>query len=241
MFDERQQLGHTEQPDHHDQKVDACQNIRQPKSIARNAGVGVDADGGQHQTDGGSEHRFDSAFADQRGQRSKGKDHQRHIIGRRECHRKGGQRRREERHQDHCESAADERRDGRERQGTPGQPGPGHWVAVERGHHRARVAGHVQQDRGNPPAVFGTVVDACQQDQRRFRAKAQPVGDGQQNGHAIDWPQPRQCADQGASKTARKDEKEVKRVERHAKARGKAGQNSFHQELSFSKVSAIAS
>ena len=55
------------------------------------------------------------------------------------------------------------RRDG---QGGARAPLAGHLVAVDRGDHRARLPGHVDQDRGRGAAVHRAVVDAREHDQR---------------------------------------------------------------------------
>ena len=44
-----------------------------------------------------------------------------------------------------------------------------HRVAVQTGHHRGRLAGNVDQDRGRRSAVLRAVVDAGQHDQRGNR------------------------------------------------------------------------
>ena len=43
-----------------------------------------------------------------------------------------------------------------------------HLVPIDGGHHRGRLARNVDQDGGGRAAVLSTVIDAGEQDQRRF-------------------------------------------------------------------------
>ena len=212
------QLGHAEQADDDHQEVDAGENIRNAEGEARDAGIGVDADRGEHQADDGGEQRLHRVRADQRGERSEGEDHQRDVVRWREVDGVGGERRAEEAHQHDGEGAADEGRDGRQRQGLAGLAVAGHRVAVECRHHRAGVARNVEQDRRDAAAIFGAVIDAGEKDDGRFRLEAEAVGDGQEDRHAIDRPDARQGADQRAGKAACEDEEEVEGVQRNFEA-----------------------
>ena len=66
----------------------------------------------------------------------------------------------------------------------PARPCLRHLVAVERGHHRGRLARNVDQDRGGRAAILRAVIDAGEHDQRADRRQAE--GDRQQHGDRRD-------------------------------------------------------
>ena len=76
----------------------------------------------------------------------------------------------------------------------------GHLIAIERGDHRGRLTGQVDQYRGGGTAVLRAVVNTCQHDQGRHRG--QGIGGGQQHGDGRYWPNTGQNADQGAEQAA---------------------------------------
>ena len=228
LLHEVDELGHAEEADDDDQEVDAGEDVGNAEGVAGNARIGVDADRGEHQADDGGEQRLHRVGADQRGERGEGEDHQRHIVRRREVDRVGGERRAEEAHQDDGEGAADEGRDGRQGERLAGLAVAGHRIAVQRRHHRAGVAGHVEQDRRDAAAIFGAVIDAGEQDDRRFRLEAEAVGDRQEDRDAVDRADAGQGADQRAGETAGEHEEEVEGVERDFEAGSETRDDSVH-------------
>ena len=133
--------------------------------------------------------------------------HQREVLGRAELERDLGERRREGRDDHRRERAGDERAEGRDGERRAGAALARHLVAVDAGHHRRRLAGQVDQDRGRRAAVLRAVVDAGQHDQRGHRR--QRVGDRQQHRDRRHRPDAGQHADQ--------------RAEQHAEERSRAG------------------
>lgn len=60
-----------------------------------------------------------------------------------------------------------------------------HRVAVEGGHNSGGIAGNVQQNRRDSPAVFAADVNGRQQDQRGLCGKVQRKSQRQQDRHAV--------------------------------------------------------
>ena len=94
----------------------------------------------------------------------------------------------------------------------------GERIAVDGGHHGARVAGYVDQDRCDAPAVLGAVVDGREQDHAALGGQFHRVGDRQHERDAVDRPDRRQGADQRAEKATDDGIEEVARRERDRKA-----------------------
>ncbi len=117
--------------------------------------------------------------------------------------------RREEREPDGGDDAAHERAPGRDGKRDAGEPLLGHRVAVERRHDRAGVAGDVEQDRRDAPAVFAADVDRGEQDERRLRRQLHRERDGQQDRHAVDRAQAGQEPDHGADEGAQERDQQV--------------------------------
>ena len=111
-----------------------------------------------------------------------------------------GQRRAERRDQHGRDAAGEERADRGDRERRTGAALPGHLVAVERRHHRRRLAGNVDQDRRGRAAVLRAVVDAGEHDQRADRRQAE--GDRQQHRDGGERADARQHADQRADERA---------------------------------------
>jgi hypothetical protein len=233
LLDEVEELGHAEEPDHHDQEVDAGEDIRDAEGVALDTGVGVDPDGREHEADQRADQRLHRVGADERGEAGEGEDHQRHVVGRLEGHAEARERRAEQRQQHDRDRAADEGGDGRQRERLAGLAAPGHRVAVERGHHRARVARHVEKDGRDAAAVLGAVVDTGEQDERALRRQAEAVGDRQQDRDPVDRADAGQRADQRAEEAAAKDEHEVERGEGDGEAGAEPGQDFHHGGGSF--------
>ena len=105
--------------------------------------------------------------------------------------------------QERRHGAGEERADGRGGERHAGPPLPRHLVAVERGDHRRRLAGQVDQDRGRRAAVLRAVVDARQHDQRRDRRQRER--DRQEHGDGRGRAEPGQHADQRAEEHAQSD------------------------------------
>ena len=102
-----------------------------------------------------------------------------------------------------------------------GQRGAGaalarHLVAVDRGHHRGRLARHVDQDGGGRAAVLRAVVDAGQHDQRRRRVER--VDRRQQHRDRRHRPEAGQHADQRAEQAADEGVQQVLEREGDAEA-----------------------
>ena len=85
---------------------------------------------------------------------------------------------------------------------APRLPLPGHRVAVDERHDRRLVAGDVEQDAGDAPAVHGAVIDGGQQDEGGFGPQAEGEGERDQDGDAVGRAEPGQRADEGADEGA---------------------------------------
>ena len=170
-------------------------------NVARGCPVSeVDAD----DADGQAEQQRDRAAqlrgAQHRGHRDEREQHDRQIGRRAQRHGEPRHRGREDHQQHGADGARDERSDGRGGQGLRGAAGFGHLVALDRGDHRGRLAGRVQQDRGGRPAVHAAVEDAGEHDERR--AGADVVGDRQQQCHRHRRADAGQHADRGPQQHA---------------------------------------
>ncbi|MPM37092.1 hypothetical protein SDC9_83698 [bioreactor metagenome] len=77
-----------------------------------------------------------------------------------------------------------------------------HRVTIQRGHNRRRIAGNIQQDGGDAPAIFTANVDRSQQDQRGFCGQMQSKGQRQQDRHAVGAAQAGQHAHDDAQQDA---------------------------------------
>ena len=105
------------------------------------------------------------------------------------------------------DAAGEERADRGDRQRRTGAALLGHLEAVERGHHRARLARNVDQDRGGRAAILRAVIDAGEHDQRADRRQAE--GDRQQHGDRGNGADARQHADQRADQRTDQAQQDV--------------------------------
>ena len=88
----------------------------------------------------------------------------------------------------------------------------GKLVTVQAGHYRRALAGHVYQDRGDGPAVFGPIVDARQHDDACHGIAAE--GERHQHGDGRRGAKAGQDADGHAGRKAEKAEQQVRRGQR---------------------------
>ena len=93
---------------------------------------------------------------------------------------------------------------------------PRHRVAVESRGHRPRLAGDVEEDRGDGAAEERAPVDRSEQDDRRGGRHGE--GERQQDGHAVGAAQSRQHADDGAQQDADHGHEQIEGRERDVKA-----------------------
>ena len=133
--------------------------------------------------------------------------HQGEVVGRAEQQRHARQRGGERGDDERGDAPGDERADGGNAERHAGAPLLGHLMAVERGDHRCRLAGDVDEDGRGRAAVLGAVVDAGQHDERAGRIDAE--GDRQQHGDGGDRADARQHADQRADEATDEAQRQV--------------------------------
>ena len=143
-----------------------------PKSKRGDADLRIDADGAEQHPGGAGSEAFEDGAAD-RGQRRQPEEHQHEVLGRTERQRDLGQGRREQHEAEGAEDAGDERADRGDAQGHAAAALEGHLVAVEGGHHRGRLARHVDQHRGKRAAVLRAVIEAGEHDDGGGGARAE--------------------------------------------------------------------
>jgi hypothetical protein len=115
------------------------------------------------------------------------------------------------------------------RKRRPGAALLGHLETVERGHHRGRFTGNVDQDRRGRAAILRAVVDAGQHDQRANRRQAE--GDRQQHGDGGDGADAGQHADQRAYQRADQAEQQVDGADGNTKAEHEIVKEIGHRAL----------
>ena len=120
------------------------------------------------------------------------------------------QQRREQHQADGRDESADEGGDAGDRQRLGRLALLRHRIAVEAGHHRRLVAGDVQHDRRDAPAVHAAVIDAGEQDQRGARRQLQREGQRDQDRHAVDRAEAGQRADDGADEAAEQRQPDIR-------------------------------
>ena len=140
----------------------------------------------------------------------------REELGRPELQREAGDDRRQEGQHEDGEEGADEGggEGGRER--LVGLALLRHGMAVEGGRDRPRLAGNVEQDRGDGAAEQRAPVDRRQHDDRRGRRHRE--GERQQDGDAVGAAEAGQHADQHAERDADEHVDDVHRVGEDAEA-----------------------
>ena len=119
--------------------------------------------------------------AQDRGDGQQRQQHDGEVVGRAQADREPGHDRRADHQQRRADRAGDERADGGGRERLRGPARLGHLVALDGRHHRGRLPGRVEQDRGGGAAVHAAVVDAGEHDEGAGRL--QRVGDRQQQRH----------------------------------------------------------
>ena len=164
-FDEVEDLGHREQANDGDEKINPVHQVQLAEGKARHAGGLVQPDHCDAKADTGRHRRFGLVVGADTAERAEGQQVQREILGRAklkgDTRQHGGQQ-----HQpDGGEEGADEGRNTRDHKGLARAALLGHRVAIQRGHHRRLVARYVQQDGRDPPAIHRAVIDRRQQDQ----------------------------------------------------------------------------
>ncbi|MNM87125.1 hypothetical protein D3C81_992990 [compost metagenome] len=202
FFQQQQDFTDGEQAQHQHYELNAVGEVDVIAGEAVHTAVGINADRRQKQPDQRGDEGLERAVAGHAAETDNRKHHQHEVFRRAEGNRPFRQHRREHHHPAGGNESADERTPGRQRQGNTGQALTGHRVAVEGRHHGGGFAGNVQQDRTDPAAVFATQIHRRQQDQCRLRRQAQCERNRDQQCHAVDRPQPRQQADDGADQRA---------------------------------------
>ena len=202
VLEEDEDLRQREQADDRDEEVDPVIEMHLAEGEARHAGLRVDADHRQPQPERGGKGGLGLVGRRDAAQRHEGQREEREILRRPEQQRHLHQLRRQQHQPPGGEERADEGGDARQRQRLARPALLGHRVAVEAGHHRRLVAGDVEQDRADPPAIHRPVIDRGQQDQRRRRAEAQREGQRDQDRDAVRRAEPGQRAHDRAQKAA---------------------------------------
>ena len=171
-----QRLADREQSDRDDDYVDAVQQLRDAQGEPCLAGLRIDADESDHQTDCQACQSTHQAGAEHRRDHDEGQGHQGDVVGRAELDRDPDDLRSDQRQQARGDGARDEAADGRRGQRGGAASRLGHLVAFDGGDDRRRFAWSVEQDGGGGAAVHAAVVDAGEHDERAGGREA--VGDG---------------------------------------------------------------
>jgi hypothetical protein len=233
LFQQHQDFRDREKADKRHDRFDPVIEVETVEGVARNARDRVEAHGGQHQADQRRKERLARVDARDAADRGEGKDVEREVIRRAEMDRRARQDRREERQADHRDGGAHEGGDAGDGQRVRGLPLHRHRVAVERGHDRRLVAGDVQQDRADPPAIHAAEIDRAKQDHRRGRIEAEGEGQRDQDRHAVDRPEPGQRAQKRADEAAHQQKADIERRQprRRSLGRGATGFPCCHPSL----------
>ncbi len=173
---------------------------------ARRADLRVDADGAEEQARDPAHQPLQHRGAHRR-ERGQAEHHQREIFRRPEGERRARERRREQHEADRADGAGDERADRRDAERHAAAALQRHLVAVERGHHRGRLARHVDQHRSERAAVHGAVVKAGEHDESAGRIEAARERQQQRNGEG--GPNARQNSDDGAESHSNQRPQEI--------------------------------
>ena len=203
--DGEEDLGDPEQPHHDRNEAHAVVEARDAKRESRRATHRVDADHGNQQPEHGHGEAGRQRASGKAGHEAEAHQHEREELRRAEAQCHARERRRDHDQRDSGGDAADERSDGGNPECGAAAPLLGHLMAVEAGHDRSGLPGHVDQYRGDGAAVHGAVVDRRQHDQGAGRVE--PEGERNEDGGARCRPEPRQHADQ-CSKDAADQRKE---------------------------------
>src|SRR6266542_5556658 len=172
--------------------------------------------------------RFEKRSARQNNRRDQAADHEREIFRRAELQRYRRERRRGKRDQEGRGATGEERTECGDAQRRSGAYLPRHLVAVGGGDDRRRLARDVDQDRRGRAAVLGAVIDAGEQDQRRFRLQRER--DRQQHGDGGDRTYAGQHADDGAEQNADEAVSDVLDRQRDGKSQAEIGDH-VHRRL----------
>ncbi len=228
-FQHQQDFADREQADHHHDKLHAVGEVHTVEGKAVNAGVGVDAHRRQPQADQRRQQRFQRVLAHHAAEAGDGEHHQGEILRRAEGQRPAGQQRREQDDAADGDHRSDERADRRDGQRHAGAPLLRHRVAVQRGHDRRRIARHVEQNRRDAAAVLAADIHRRQQDQRRFGRQLEGKRQRQQDRYAVDRPEARQQADDGADEAADQGDNQVLRHQCHFEPLGQIHPGIHHR------------
>ncbi len=220
VLDVGEDLGDAEEPDHDGEELDPRGQVHRPEREAVAAVDDVDADRRGEEPERDREHAFHRRAGDHVERAHEAEHHQPEVLRRAEADRDRRERRREEGQQHEARGAGDERPERRDAERRAGASLARELVAVERGHHRGRLAGDVHQDRGRRAAVHRAVEDRREHRQpgdRRERERHR-----QQQRERRERADPRQHADQRADEAADEAVVEVRRRQDDAEAGGEA-------------------
>ena len=206
LLDVEEDLAQTVEADDDGDEVDALDQFGDEGEthVARHV---VAAEGADQGAEHGDDQRLDDIVAGQQDDGAEPHHHQHEIFGCAQVDGVLGDDRREEDKDDQAEGAADERAEGGDAEGQAAAPLAHHRIAFERGDDGRRVAGRIDEDRGDAPAVHGAQVDAGQQAQSRDVRHAE--GQRQHQGDARRRPEAGQGADDGADHAGDEDDGQV--------------------------------
>ena len=188
---------------------------------ADHARIDVGADEAEQDAEAHHGDGLDERAAREHDRRDQPKHHERKIFRRTEFERELGKRRGEIGDDQRRNAAGDEGADRRDAERGPGAAAARHLVAVERGHHRGRFAGNVDQDRRGRAAILGAVIDAGEHDQGRRGAESE--GERQQHGHRRHRADAGQHAHQRAEETADEAVEKILPAQRHSQTECEIG------------------
>ncbi len=144
-----------------------------PCSSAEASGDRVEPDSGEKQAEGEHRQALHWRLGTEPDERREREHEDREQLGRSELERLERDREREEREEDRRHERTEERRDERARESEPWLPEAFRkGEAVEEKHDRPRLAGDIEEDRGNDASEESAPVDPREEDDRGGRVRS---------------------------------------------------------------------
>jgi hypothetical protein len=209
-----EQLPEREQADEHRNEADALGQLVKAEGEAFDPGGQVDADGADQHAEGAGDQVAQRGLAADRSQHGEREDREGEVLRRAELERDRGEQGCRDDEYDQAENPAGDTAEGCDAERPPGLAALGHGIAVERGRHRRRRAGRIDQDRGDRAAEGAGAGERGHHADRRHRIERDR--ERQQQGDRHRRTQSRQRADQNADQNADEDQHDVVGLENQA-------------------------
>ncbi len=222
-LDEEEHLRHRKKADNGDEEINPVREVQIAAGKAGKARVVVDANERDAKADERRERRFRLIVRGHAAKGCEGEGVEGEVFGGPEFISDARKKRGDEGKGDGRKERAHEGGHPRDHKRVACAAVLGHRIAVERSHHRRLVAGDVEKDRRDPPAIHRPVIDRSQQDERGGGIKPHGEGDRDKDRHAIRGPEARKRADDSPEKAADNSQKERHGRKRDLEAEGEVG------------------